>query len=200
MGTDHHYGPAPWVCDLKEPSWNPCYYNRADAGGIGFNRTVSGTNAAAQYAPAIGRCFANLKCASEDYLLWFHHLPWSYRTRSGRTLWSELIRRYDRGVAEVEAMNRTWASLTPNVDMPRHLETAARLQRQLVEARWWRGASMTYWQSISHLPLPAGTKPPRHNLMWYEAVHFDTVPGYLTPGTGRQLSCVPPAGGPPCAL
>lgn len=200
MGTDHHYGPAPWVCDLKEPSWNPCYYNRADRAGIGFDRTSAGSDAVAQYAPPVRRCFADLKCVSDDYLLWFHHLPWEYRMRSGDTLWDALVRRYDRGVGKVEAMNRSWASLAPMVDVQRYSETAAKLRRQLLESRWWRDASIAYFQSVSRLPLPPGAKPPRHDLSWYKAIHFDTVPGFLTPGTGHQLSCVPPEGGPPCAL
>jgi alpha-glucuronidase len=200
MASDHHYGPGPWVSDQPAPLWNPIYYNRADRNGIGFDRTTTGTNAIAQYAPRIGRCFASLKCISDDSLLWFHHLPWTYRMRSGETLWTAIIHRYDRGVSTVEAMNRSWGSLAPMVDMPRHLETSAKLHRQLVEARWWRDASIAYWQSVSYLPLPAGTKPPPHDLAWYKAIHFDTVPGFLTPGTGRQESCVPPVGGPPCAL
>jgi alpha-glucuronidase len=200
MGTDHHYGPAPWVCELKEPSWNPCYYNRAERAGIGFDRTASGSDAVAQYAPEIGRCSAALNCVSDDELLWFHHLPWSYRMRSGPTLWDTLVRRYDRGVAEVEAMNRTWSSLAPMIDVQRYSQTAAKLRRQLLEARWWRDASIAYFESVSRLPLPSGTRPPRHDLNWYKAIHFETVPGFLTPGTGHQLSCVPPQGGPPCAL
>lgn len=120
--------------------------------------------------------------------------------RSGETLWEALVRRYDHGVAEVAAMNRTWDLLAPMIDMPRHLETSAKLKRQLLEARWWRDASIAYWRSVQSLPLPPGTVPPRHDLSWYKAIHFDTVPGFLTPGTGRQMSCVPPAGGPPCAL
>jgi alpha-glucuronidase len=199
MGTDHHYGPAPWVCDLAEPSWNPCYYSRADSGGIGFER-ASGSEAAAQYGPGIALCFADLSCIPDKYLLWFHHVPWSYRLKSGRTLWAELVVRYDRGVASVDAAKRAWHLLRPFVDSRRHAEVAAALDRERVEARWWRGASIAYWQSLSHLPLPKGHAPPSHPLSWYQAIHFDTVSGYLQPGTGRQLSCVPPEGGPPCAL
>jgi len=156
MGTDHHYLPAPRVCDLKEPSWNPCYYNRADRDGIGFDRTAAGSDAVAQYAAPVDRCFADLRCVSDDYLLWFHHLPWTYRMRSGDTLWDALVRRYDRGVGKVEAMNRSWASLAPMVDVQRYSETAAKLRRQLLESRWWRDASIAYFQSVSRLPLPPG--------------------------------------------
>jgi len=200
MASDHHYGPGPWVDDQTAPLWNPTYYNRADERGIGFDRTSTGSDAVAQYAPEVGRCFADLRCVPDDELLWFHHLPWSYRMRSGETLWDALVHRYDRGVARVEAMNRTWASLAPMVDMPRQLETAAKLHRQLLEARWWRDASIAYFANVSRLPLPQGTRPPDHDLAWYKAIHFDTVPGFLAPGSGRQLSCVPPPGGPPCDL
>ena len=200
MASDHHYGPGPWVHDQPAALWNPTYYNRADPGGIGFDRTATGTDAVAQYAPEIGGCFADLKCVSDDDLLWFHHLPWNYRMRAGRTLWEELVRRYDSGLSQVEAMNRTWSSLAPMVDMERHSRTADKLHRQLLEARWWRDASLSYWQSVSRLPLPKRTAAPHHDLMWYKAIHFDTVPWFLAPGAGQQMSCVPPVGGPPCAL
>ena len=200
MATDHHYGPGPWVCDLARPSWNPCYYNEADARGIGFDRPASGSNAAAQYAPKIEACFADLKCIPEDQLLWFHHLPWTYRMRSGRSLWDELVTHYDRGVDEVEAVERQWDLLRPLVDVERHAAVAATAGRQRAEAKWWRDASIAYWQSLSKLPLPKGHAAPPHPLSWYQSIHFDTVPGYLSPGTGHQFSCVPPRGGPPCAL
>ena len=200
MGTDHHYGPAPWVCDLAQPSWNPCYYSRADVHGIGFDRTRSGSDAAAQYAPKVAACFADLKCVADDYLLWFHHVPWTYRLRSGRSLWDELVIRYDRGLARVRDAQRAWDLLRPFVDPDRHAEVAASLDREETEAKWWRDASIAYWLGLSKLPLPAGHAAPSHPLSWYQQIHFDTVPGYLAPGTGRQPSCVPPAGGPPCAL
>ena len=200
MATDHHYGPGPWVCDLAQPSWNPCYYSQEDGGGIGFDRTASGSDAAGQYAPKIGRCFTDLKCVSDDYLLWFHHVPWTYRMKSGRSLWDELVAHYDQGVEGVEAAKRQWDLLRPFVDVQRQTDVAATLERQRIEAKWWRDASIAYWQSRSRLPLPSGHAPPPHPLQWYQAIHFETVPGYLAPGTGHQLSCVPPLGGPPCAL
>jgi len=200
MASDHHYGPGPWVGDQAAPLWNPTYYNRADPSGIGFDRTRSGSNAVAQYSPEVRRCFADLKCVSDDYLLWFHHLPWTYRLRSGQSLWPALVDRYDRGLKAVATMRRQWQSLGPLVDQARYIAVAAKLDRQSVEAKWWRDASIAYFQSVSHLPLPAGTTAPPHSPAWYKAIHFDTVPGFLAPGTGHQPSCVPPSGGPPCAL
>jgi alpha-glucuronidase len=195
MGTDHHYGPAPWVSDLKRAEYNPAYYNRADATGIGFDRTRTGSNAVSQYAAPVARCYSDLKCIPDKYLLWFHHVPWTYRMRTGRTLWGELIGQYDDGVATVAAMNRTWASLTPFIDAQRHAGVAADLGEQLVEARWWRNASIAYWQSLSKLPLPRGHAAPPHPLSWYEAIHFDTVPGFLAP---RSKFCRFTKGEAPC--
>lgn len=177
MGTNHHYGPAPWVDDLARPEWNPVYYHRADADGIGFDRTAAGTNAVAQYAPEIAARFSDLSRIDEHYLLWFHHLPWDYRMRSGRTLWDELVLSYDRGVADVGEMRRTWASLRPYVDDQRFEETAAFLGIQEKEARWWRDASVAYFQSLSKRPLPGGSSAPEQSLEYYRSLSFPEAPG-----------------------
>jgi alpha-glucuronidase len=176
MGTGHHYGPAPWVHDLK-PQWTPVYYHRADAGGIGFDRTATGSNAVAQYAPEVARRFANLGTVGDDYLLWFHHVPWDQRLDTGRTLWDELVLRYTRGVEEVRDMQRSWATLRPYVDPQRHEEVAAFLAIQEHEAQWWRDACIAYFQSISKRPLPIGVAPPAHPLAYYEALQFPYAPG-----------------------
>jgi alpha-glucuronidase len=177
MGTDHHYGPAPWVADLKRPEWNPSYYHRADALGIGFDRTASGSNAVAQYAPQVAARFADLRTVGDDYLLWFHHVPWDIRLDTGRTLWDELVVRYSRGVDEVAVMQREWQRLRPFVDPQRHAEVAANLAIQHQEARWWRDACIAYFQSVSHRPLPPGVEPPEHPLSYYEALRFPSAPG-----------------------
>jgi len=69
MGTSHHYGPAPWVHDLARPEWNPVYYHKADATGIGFDRTSTGSNAVAQYARPVAALFADPKTTPERNLL-----------------------------------------------------------------------------------------------------------------------------------
>ena len=177
MGTGHHYGPAPWVSDQARPDWNPIYYHRADAGGIGFDRTASGSNAVAQYAPQVAARFGNLATVPEDYLLWFHHLPWDFRMRNGATLWQELVLRYDFGVASVAGLQRDWARLRPLVDADRHAQVAAFLRIQHDEAVWWRDASLAYFQSVSKRPLPRGVEPPAHPLAWYQALAFPYAPG-----------------------
>ncbi|MBB3062489.1 alpha-glucuronidase family glycosyl hydrolase [Microbulbifer rhizosphaerae] len=172
MGTDHHYGPAPWVSELPQPEWNPVYYHRADKNGIGFDRTAEGSDAVAQYAPPVAGRFGSRAKIPEEYLLWFHHLPWDYTTSSGRILWEELVHRYDRGVGEVEAMQATWAELKPFVDPERFAETDSFLRIQQREARWWRDASIAYFREVSGCKLPAGVRPPEHSLEHYRSISF----------------------------
>jgi len=172
MGTGNHYGPAPWVADLQRPEWNPVYYHRADRNGIGFDRTVSGSNAIAQYAPALAGLYADPRTTPEKYLLWFHHLPWDYVMPSGRSLWVELLSHYDSGIAQVEEMQARWMRLRPLIDRRHHAEVARRLERQLQEAIWWRDACIAYFQSASGLPLPEGVKPPRLSLEEYKTMRF----------------------------
>lgn len=177
MGTNHHYGPAPWVHDLDRPEWNPVYYHRADSTGIGFDRTITGSNAVAQYAPPVAAIFSDTRRTPDKFLLWFHHLSWDFRMRSGDTLWNQIVRHYDEGVAEVRAMRTTWASLKDRIDDERFREVERNLATQEQEAQWWRDASVAYFQSISKRPLPAGAAPPQHPLSYYEGLRFTNVPG-----------------------
>ncbi|MET0272863.1 MAG: alpha-glucuronidase family glycosyl hydrolase [Phenylobacterium sp.] len=173
MATGHHYGPGPWVGDLKRADWNPTYYHQADAAGIGFDRTKTGSDAIGQYAP---RAAAEL-LADERYLLWFRHVPWDQKVSSGRTLWDELVVRYTAGVTKVGEMRKTWAAMAPYVDPERHAEVAAYLAIQEREAQWWRDACIAYFQSISKRPLPAGYAAPAHPLADYQAIDFSYAPG-----------------------
>jgi alpha-glucuronidase len=177
MATGHHYGPGPWVNDLPRRDWNPTYFHDADHEGIGFDRTATGSNALAQYAPPVAARFVDLATVGDDYLLWFHHVPWTYRLDTGRTLWDELVVRYTRGVDDVRAMRRTWAGLEGRIDPQRHAQVAAFLAIQQDEAQWWRDACIAYFQSLSRLPLPAGYAPPAHDLAWYEAIRTPYAPG-----------------------
>ncbi|MDX3900818.1 MAG: alpha-glucuronidase family glycosyl hydrolase [Sphingobium sp.] len=177
MGTGHHYGPAPWVSELARPEWNPVYYHRADAAGIGFDRTKSGSDAVSQYAPALARKLASLRTTPERDLLWFHHVGWDYRLASGDTLWDALVRHYDAGVAYVAGMQATWETLRPQVDAERFAQTQAFLAIQKRDATLWRDACIAYFQSISKRPLPAGAAPPAHPLDWYKAQSFPYAPG-----------------------
>jgi alpha-glucuronidase len=177
FATGHHYGPGPWIDDLNRPEWNPVYYHRADRNGIGFDRTKTGSNAISQYAPPIAALHADPATTPEAELLWFHHLPWTYKMKSGRTLWEELVVHYDRGVATVDAMRAQWAALKPRIDAERWTKTDALLGIQQREARWWRDASLAYWMSVNGLALPVGVAAPAHDLDWYKAQSFPFAPG-----------------------
>ncbi|KRA80830.1 alpha-glucuronidase [Altererythrobacter sp. Root672] len=177
MATGHHYGPGPWVADLARPEWNPMYYSRAGKDGIGFDRTATGSNALSQYAPSIAAQWNDARKTSPDYLLWFHHVPWDFPMPSGKPLWNELIARYDAGVARVDAMAQTWATLEAYVDPQRFTDVAENLKIQQQEARWWRDASIAYWQSLNGLGLPEGTRPPAHSLDYYRSLSFPEAPG-----------------------
>jgi alpha-glucuronidase len=177
MATGHHYGPGPWIADLARPEWNPAYYNRADASGIGFDRTRTGSDAIGQYAPELARLLADPRTPPDSDLLWFHHLAWDFRMASGRTLWEELVAHYDAGVASVVDMRRAWDALRPSIDPERWQKTADLLAIEERDARWWRDASLAYWMSLNGLPLPAGAAPPAHDLAWYKAQSHPYAPG-----------------------
>lgn len=177
MATGHHYGPGPWVSDLARPEWNPVYYHKADAAGIGFDRTARGSDALGQYAPEVVEAWGNPETIPEKLLLWFHHVPWDYRTKSGRILWDELVTRYDAGVGAVGKMQADWDGLRGKVDTARWAEVRDFLAIQHQEATWWRDASIAYFQSISKRPLPAGHKPPAHDLEYYKAITNPYAPG-----------------------
>ncbi len=177
MGRGHHYGPAPWIADGPRADWTSVYYHRADAQGIGFDRTAQGSNAIAQYQAPVASGFADPQSVPEDLLLWFHHVPWDYRMRSGRTLWHELVSRYTRGAATVRQMRTQWKEMAPYVDLERHAQIDAFLGIQEQEAQWWRDASIAYFQSISRRPLPAGFAPPAQSLGYYKSLEYPFAPG-----------------------
>jgi alpha-glucuronidase len=177
MARNTHYGPGPWVSGGPRADWTSVYFNRADANGIGFDRTATGSNAVAQYAPQVAAQFADLKQTPEKLLLWFHHVPWDYKMQSGRTLWDELVIHYTHGVRTVSDMRRTWAGLADKVDAERYAQVSTFLAIQEHEAQWWRDASIAYFETFSHRPLPAGYVPAHHDLQYYEALCFPYAPG-----------------------
>ncbi|UBB27472.1 alpha-glucuronidase [Pseudoxanthomonas japonensis] len=177
MARGHHYGPGPWVDGGPRADWTSVYYHRADRDGIGFDRSVRGSNAVAQYMPPVARVFGDVGRVPEPFLLWFHHVRWDHRMQSGRSLWDEMVHRYSRGVARVGDMRATWEGLRGRVDDARHREVAAFLRIQQREAQWWRDASLAYFQSINGLPLPAGEAPPPRPLAYYQSLRFPYAPG-----------------------
>lgn len=176
MARGHHYGPGPWV-DEGRPDWTSLYYHRADSEGIGFNRTPSGSNAVSQYFSPYREQLANLDTCPEELLLWFHHVSWQHKLKSGRTLWDELCYRYNLGVEQVRQMRQDWESLAEYVDAARFEHVRALLRIQEKEARWWRDACLLYFQTFSKLPIPAEYEQPAESLEYYMNLTHYYVPG-----------------------
>jgi alpha-glucuronidase len=167
MAAGHHWGPGPWF-DKGRADWTPVYYHRADAEGIGFDRSSTGSDAVSQYFPPVASRFNNLETCPEEYLLWFHHVSWDHKMKSGRTLWDELCYRYQKGVDEVRHMQTVWDSLEGKVDRERFRQVKAFLKIQEKEAEWWRDACLLYFQTFSKRPLPPGVEKPAATLEEFE--------------------------------
>jgi alpha-glucuronidase len=169
MASDHHYGPGPWVSDQTRAEWNPVYYHKADAQGIGFDRTAQGSNAVAQYAAGVGQAFGSRTTVPDDLLLFFHHVGWQDKlVSSGRSVWEELVYRYSHGVDEVGTMRETWATVKDRLDAKRFQDVAGYLQTQHYEARWWRDACLSYFSDVSKQAIPSGYAPPAKTLAEYK--------------------------------
>lgn len=177
MGYSHHYGPAPWYNKAPRADWNPVYFHRADSAGLGFDRTTTGSNALAQYKGEVGKLYGNVQTCPEELLLWFHHVPWSYQMKSGRTLWEELCYKYYTGADSVRQMRRTWQRMKGMIDPERFEQVGMLLAIQEEEALWWRNACVLYFQTFARKPLPAGYEKPDHTLEYYESLQFPYAPG-----------------------
>ena len=148
---DHHMGPEPDGFIARYPiEWCPVYYHKADKQGVGFNRsTHDGTGATRQYREPYASLYDNSSTCPEQYLLWFHHLPWTYRMNSGRTIFEEMQYRYARGVKEVEDFIAIWQQAKPVVDDQRWQEVNQKLQKQLADAREWQEVCTRYFGSFT---------------------------------------------------
>ena len=143
---DHHYGPEPGGFIASYPiEWCPVYYHQADSLGIGFDRTHAGSDATSQYREPFCSLYDDVNTCPERYLLWFHHVPWDFRLKSGNTLWEELQVRYARGVKEVEDFCRIWQEAKSAIDEQRWKEVDQRMQHQLENAREWQKTCLEYF-------------------------------------------------------
>ena len=149
---DHHMGPEPDGFKADYPiEWCPVYYHRANKDSIGVNRSTTGTNATIQYREPYRSQYDNIETCPEEYLLWFHRLPWTYRTKSGLTLWDEMQRHYNRGVAEVDNFAYIWLNAKPFIDEQRWQEVYDLLRFQQQDARLWRDTCLKYFGSFQNL-------------------------------------------------
>ena len=148
---DHHYGPEPDGFIASYPlEWCPVYYHKADAKGIGFDRSSKGTDAVGQYPEPYRSLYDNIETCPEEYLLWFHHVAWDYKMKSGSTLWQELCMKYNMGVAMVEVYRDFWHT-SAKLYMKGHEQewqhTDSLLNVQLENAKEWRNTCLKYFQN-----------------------------------------------------
>jgi alpha-glucuronidase len=177
MGWDHHYGPGPWIKDKPRADWTSVYYHKADDFGIGFDRTKTGSNALGQYAPEVQEKYGSLKNCPEEYLLWFHHVSWDHKMKSGRSLWDELCHRYYQGADSVKWMQDSWNKMEGKVDPEQFSQVKSLLAIQYKEAVWWRNSCVLYFQTFSKKDIPPGLEKPEKSLSYYESLQFPFAPG-----------------------
>lgn len=154
---DHHYGPEPDGFIASYPlEWCPVYYHKADAQGVGFDRSSKGTDAVGQYPEPYRNLYDNIETCPEEYLLWFHHVPWTYKMKSGSTLWQELCMKYNMGVAMVEVYRDFWHTSAKQFMKGHEQEwqhTDSLLNVQLENAKEWRNTCLKYFQAFSKMKI-----------------------------------------------
>lgn len=161
----HHYGPQPWFdrTDIRK-DWLPKYFHRADSMGLGFDRTKLGSDAVSQYPDSLACIFNSIDKCPDMYLLWFHHVPWNFKMKSGRILWDELCIRYQNGVDNVKRFKKTWKDMSSYVDNERYIDIMNRLEIQVSDAVWWKDACLEYFRTFSRMRYPNGVDKPYFKL------------------------------------
>lgn len=161
----HHYGPAPWFSNKAiRADWTSVYYHNADDLGIGFDRSSTGSNSVEQYHEPLQSKFNRLESCPEEYLLWFHHVPWTYKLKNGNDLWTALCYRYDSGLQRVRAFQRIWDSTKGLVDDDRFKSVQSQLKIQSRDAQVWKDACLLYFQQFSKREIPYDLERPIYEL------------------------------------
>jgi len=161
MSAKEHYGPGPWWAPTRmRKDWTPPYFHQADSLGVGFNRTKTGSNAVSQYHEPVASMFNDVNSCPEIYLLWFHHLPWDFKMKSGHTLWDEICYHYNTGLQQVKQFKKTWEKVQPYVDQERFVDVKERLGLQLNNAQLWNDGCILYFQKFSKKPIPSDIEQP----------------------------------------
>jgi alpha-glucuronidase len=165
FSANEHYGPGPWWGPKGvRRDWTPPYYHKADTNGVGFDRTSSGTDAVSQYHEPLRSQFNDLKTCPDIYLLWFHHLSWNYKMRSGFSLWDEICYHYDTGLQQVRDFQKIWDRVEPYVDKERFTLVQNLLREQCRNAQIWKDACLLYFQQFSRKPIPYDIERPVNHL------------------------------------
>jgi alpha-glucuronidase len=149
----NHYAPMPENGQAPRADWTATYYHQASPEAIGFDRSMRGNQAVGQYFPPVRDLFDDLQTCPEEFLLWFHRLPWNHTMKSGKTLWVELCEKYHLGARQAAEMQATWQSLAGRIDPRRHQEVADRLAVQVAHAAQWRDHILSYFAGFSGMDI-----------------------------------------------
>lgn len=168
---NHHYGPGPWYAPKGvRVDWTPPYYHQAATNGIGFNRTVTGSNAVNQYQQTLAATLNHANTCPEMYLLWFHHVPWNFKMKSGKTLWDQLCYHYNSGVKQVRQFQKVWDALEDYVDKNTFATVQSKLKRQVKDAQVYKDACLLYFQQYSKMPIPYELERPVYDLQLLQSI------------------------------
>ena len=161
MSANEHYGPGPWWAPARmRKDWTPPYFHQADSLGVGFDRTKEGSNAVSQYHEPVASMFNDVNTCPDIYLLWFHHLPWDFKMKNGRTLWDDICYHYNTGLHQVHQFQQIWEKVQPYVDAEKFSNVKERLNMQINNAQLWNDGCVLYFQKFSKKPIPADIDQP----------------------------------------
>lgn len=164
FAENHHYGPEPWLSEAGREDWTSVYYHKADSIGLGFNRTITGSDAVSQYFTPLNNIYNDISTCPENLLMWFHHVPWNYKMNDGKTMWDALCYKYDSGVQQVREYQKVWDRMEQYIDYRRFEEVQSKLKIQARDAVWWRDACLLYFQTFSKKPIPYDLERPIYEL------------------------------------
>ncbi|RFU30502.1 hypothetical protein B7463_g5812, partial [Scytalidium lignicola] len=144
-----HFGPNPASQDNN--GWGQ--WTRADHLTIGMDRTVSnGTGFSGQYPPAIAAMYEDVQTTPDDLLLWFHHVPYTQRLHSGKTVIQHFYDAHYTGAATAQTFVPLWESLKSKIDNERYEDVLFRQTYQAGHSIVWRDAIVNFYWNLSGIP------------------------------------------------
>jgi alpha-glucuronidase len=151
--TGSHYGPN--IESSERNGWGQ--WHRDDAEGMGMDRTVAtGTGFIGQYPREVAHMYEALATCPDNLLLFFHHVPWTYKLHSGKTVMQYVYDSHYEGAAEAARLGEEWATLKDKVDAQLYDDERARLEYQAGHAIVWRDAIVQYFFKESGIPDALG--------------------------------------------
>ena len=151
--TGSHYGPN--IESSERNGWGQ--WHKADQEGVGFDRTVAtGTGYVGQYQPEVAKVYESAATTPDDLLLFFHHVPYSYKLHDGKTVIQYLYDSHYRGAAQAAGFVTDWASLKDRIDPALYNNVLPRLEYQAGHAIVWRDAVTQYFLKLSGIPDEQG--------------------------------------------